>query len=323
MKDGQFVRIVVIITILFMVRRMTSLPDPKEVSKLLRRCRKLMNEKGIKEFSWRIIKRGQLLAIKNRKIVQTTGCKEIDMVVSSGGFRGQYVLGIWSVLRHWRNQVKVVRFAGSSAGAQCGLIMSADLIQNWITFVYPWRTIVKERLYFPNTSRRFQILQLLFLGGIKDLARAATIAVYAPLVGKTSKIVGVHMCCSELSWYGLRNFVISKFSSFEEVVRSLSATGGIPLISSPLQGWTFRGRLLYDGFFTNPLPVFEDKKRPQLVIDLHQLHVEGECSFWSILGPDPDLQQKVIKWGQNDIIRLFKGDSLPMERQNVLQLRWP
>lgn len=307
-----------LLSALLVIRKLRSRVNPKDVSRLAQRCRKLMDEKLTKLFAAWLITRGKQLADSHK--VDTTGYKEIDIVISSGGFRGQYALGVWSILRHWRDRVRVIRFAGSSAGAQCGLLMSADLIENWITFVFPWRSIIRERLFFPNAPGWCQLLQLFLLGGLKDLTRAILIAVYSPLSEKASTIDGVHMSCSELTKSGLKNYVISKYESFEELSQGLVATGGIPLFSCPLQGEQFRDRFFYDGHFTKPLPLFQDKKRPQLLIDLLELNIKGKFGCWSLLGPDPDLQRTLIQMGQDDIIRFFDGKPLPPCRQKVL--RW-
>lgn len=320
-KGCLLLRIAGLLTALLVIRKMLSPPNDKHVSQLLKRCRNLMRQTHVKRFAAEIIARGKQLAIKNGKFIQNGTYKEIDIVISSGGYSGQYALGIWSVLRHLRNRVKIVRFAGSSAGGQCALIMFGDLIENWITFVYPWRMIVKDRLLFPNTPGWCQFIQLFLVGGIKDLARAISIAIYAPLAEKTSSIVGVHMSCSALSWSGFRNYLITRYSSFEEVIRSLLATGAIPLLSSPFQGQRFRDQFLYDGWFTKPMPLFKDRQRPQLIVDIQNLHVEGESIYWVILGPDPELQRRVIEWGQDDIIRLLTGNQVHPDRQKILQLR--
>ena len=207
----HLLRILIVLSTLQVIRKMRAPANPKRVSRLVRRFKIIMRQKINKSFAAQIISRGEQLASSN-----IVDCKKIDVFISSGGFRTQYALGIWSVLRHQRGKVRVVRQAGSSGGAQSVTIMSADLIENWITFVSAQRKMIKETIIFPNAPGWCQILQLFLLGGIKDMTRAALIAVYAPLAEKASTINRIHYSCSEFTKSGLRNYMVSKFESFEE-----------------------------------------------------------------------------------------------------------
>ena len=61
---------------------------------------------------------------------------------------------------------------------------------------------------------------------------------------------------------GLRNLIVSEYSSNEDLFDAIKASTFIPHLTD--RGWTknYRGHSVLDGGLTNNLPVFTDGRRP-------------------------------------------------------------
>mmetsp|Transcript_10853 Transcript_10853/g.28983 ORF Transcript_10853/g.28983 Transcript_10853/m.28983 type:complete len:302 (-) Transcript_10853:748-1653(-) len=111
---------------------------------------------------------------------------------------------------------------------------------------------------------------------------------------------------SEISWprpwrtfFVFKRTTVTSFLSREDLISTLAASASIPFFTAPsMHGFSiWRGRFVSDGGVVNNVPIFQDNKRPQLVINLGFLDYPHLYTFSPL---DPAHHELVLK-GQDDI----------------------
>jgi len=178
---------------------------------------------------------------------------EIDIVVSGGGLKGYFMSGCSHVLLQElaKQNVKIARIAGASAGAWCGLFMLANMgTENWIESYYK----CKERPDM-NMHEAYEDIWPWFNSCLPENA-------WEICSGR------LFVSITEVTWFGFRNHMISEFSSNRELFEACMASSAVPYISLSTMFRSYRGMWVVDGGVTNNTPVFTDNKRRQLVFRL-------------------------------------------------------
>jgi len=300
-------------------RRLRAQPDEK----LRRELRHIMDEcPRAGAFYEKISARGQELAAQFERDPHLLGQdfpKEIDIVLPAAGFRGQYVCGMWSVLRHLQTRVRVCRISGGCSGAQCGLLMSTDALRDWVTFCFAWRAHRDSVFRLAGGQFNWIALLLLFLrGGLVDLTDAIfgialgpSIEKYCEFRRKSPKsVIDLHittLCVWPPSKIGLRS--CADFENVDDMMECMRAASDIPGISGPFTE-KCRGLLCVDpGFFQRmPVPLPDLERRPQLVCGLLNLWPGDDMKHnWTLWGPSEELQEDILRRGQDAAVALLRG----------------
>jgi hypothetical protein len=198
--------------------------------------------------------------------------KEIDIVISVGGFYGFFVIGTDKITRRLEKEgkMKIKRYAGSSVGAICSILMASGVHGDQIIEIY--NNLIYQRDYFKLL--RQEILQLL----PKDAHVRCTDRVF--------------IAATEITWFGLKKVVFSNYKNNEDLVDAALASSNMPFLVSPYLYYKFRGKYYLDGCFTSPLPVFSDQKHHQLLIKLYKIKYYTPYSYYPV---DPSIEGLVVK----------------------------
>jgi hypothetical protein len=191
---------------------------------------------------------------------------EIDVVFSGGGLRGYYCCGAYVILNALVNAhgLKIRRISGASAGAWCSVFMACD------THPLDWADT-----YYESMNVEHQVL----LDGYRSfiptmLSKMLPEDAYLRCSGK------IFLSITTVSLFGgLKNKVVSEFTSNEDLIAACFASCTIPFLSTTEYLYKFRGEYVLDGGTTNNLPVFTDNKRRQIVFDLSKVEYPFALSF--------------------------------------------
>lgn len=221
------------------------------------------------------------------------GPNRFDLVISGGGFYGFFVVGIDLVLKKLEKlqDIRIQRFAGSSVGAICSIMMCCKIDSLKILDLY-------ERLH-----GRMDFFFLLREELLKLLPENAYIL--------CSDRVFIH--ATEIGYFGLRHAVFSQYTSNEDLIDAAMASSNCPLIINPKVFYTYKGKWYIDGCFTRALPYFSPSAGSnQLLIKLYNIsyHLPYICRPL-----DPSIEGLVVK-GAIEAEKFLNG------RDNITTLEW-
>ncbi|GMH69065.1 hypothetical protein TrLO_g10656 [Triparma laevis f. longispina] len=180
---------------------------------------------------------------------------KFDVVISGGGFKGQYaggVLGVFALLEK-EGIIEIDRWAGASIGACTAASFATGVdFESFFRVPYAWQGVW--------TLREF------WKGGpvVREMMRQTLPAedAHVTLSGK--------LFVSVTTFDGLmpKNELISQFDSKDDLIDALVAGSSIPGFTGEpfLNKW--KGKIAMDGGATLNTPIFEDRKNPQIVINL-------------------------------------------------------
>jgi len=199
---------------------------------------------------------------------------EIDVVISSGGFFGFFVIGVDKILKKLEQEKKLVikRYSGSSVGAICSIFMACDVPSEEVIQIY--EHLLNHKVYF--LKLREQILRIIPPNAWERC---------------TNK---VFIYATEITWKGPRKVVFSEFKNNQELVDAALASSNMPFLVSPLLFYPFKNRIFIDGCFTSVLPIFPDTHHEQLLIKLYKIRYYDPYAFFP---NDPSIEGLVVKGG--------------------------
>jgi hypothetical protein len=189
--------------------------------------------------------------------------EEVDVVCSGGGLKGYFVIGARAVLESQLKQrnLKIVRYAGASAGAWAAMFMASGVTTaEWL------RSYTKTRECFESgdASRVLQAYREQILPWIwKRLPSDA----YKRCSGRCFISISV---LDRFGWLP-RNMIVSEYSSNEDLINACFASSCIPFVVEKGLGPRFRGVRVVDGGLTNNTPCFTDGARRQIVLRLEHV----------------------------------------------------
>ena len=178
-----------------------------------------------------------------------------DVVISGGGFRGQYAGGVLSVLTLLEKQgvLRIERWAGTSIGActAASFAMGVDY-EDFFRVPYAWQGVWQKREFWKGGPVVREMMKHTLKGD----------QVHVELTEKLSVSITV--------FDGLwpRNVLVNKFKSKEELIEALVAGASIPLFTGHPFFGKWKGKVALDGGITLNTPTFKDARNAQLVINL-------------------------------------------------------
>lgn len=200
--------------------------------------------------------------------------KEIDVVISVGGFYGFYVIGVHKILKKLEQEGKIIikRYAGASVGAICSVLMACNVPEEMIVEMYD--SLLFRRRYL------FELRKLLY--------NLLPINAYKICSGK------VFIYATEITPFGFKKTIFSTFENNNELLDACMASSNLPFYVSPSLFYKFKDKYYIDGCFTNVLPVFHDKKNEQLLIKLYKIKYH---SPYSLYPNDTSIEGLIVKGG--------------------------
>ena len=212
--------------------------------------------------------------------------EEVDVVVAGGGLRGYYMVGCYVVLEELRrlNALRVARFAGASAGAWCCLFMAVGMHPlDWVETYYETKLDEGDGGVAKDSD---SLLDAYWRLKDKMMLRTLPEDAYKRCNGRISISITV------LRYGRPHNLIVSEFTSNEDLVAACIASSNIPFAATKGLGKRWRGMVVFDGGATNNVPVFKDRRRRQLVIELPKVLYP----FALMLSPsDPSIESLVIR----------------------------
>jgi hypothetical protein len=152
---------------------------------------------------------------------------EIDIVISGGGFKGLFMAGAAHVLIHSslsNRELVVKRIAGSSAGAWSGLfILCRFELHHWVT------------TYYACKDRPSNTVHEVYHDLVPWVLEAMPADAYMTCSGRLFVSITV------LTSSGLKNHIISEFSSNRDLIDCCMASSALPYLTERGAFRTFRG----------------------------------------------------------------------------------
>jgi predicted acylesterase/phospholipase RssA len=188
---------------------------------------------------------------------------EIDIVVSGGGLKGYFMAGCSHILLKElaKQNVKIARVAGASAGAWCGMFILTGIgTETWVETYYK----CKER---PGMTMHEAYTEL-WPWMESNLPKNAW------EICNNRLFVSV----TEVTMWGVKNHMISTYTCNEDLFEACMASSTVPYISLPGMLRWYKNMWCVDGGVTNNTPVFPDNVRRQLVFRLGD--VLYPLKFW-------------------------------------------
>ena len=214
---------------------------------------------------------------------------EIDIVLSGGGLKGYFMVGASNILMKELDKrgIGIARIAGASAGSWAGMFMICGMsAEAWI------------ETYFANQIRPGSTL----LEAYEELW---------PLIKPLLPADAFKICTgrlfisvTEVTWGGIRNRMISEYTSNEDLFNCCCASSTIPYMSYPTWFWNLRGKWALDGGLTNNTPVFPDGERRQLVFRLYEV----EYPWRQMLTPTDTCIETLVLRGAILMSRFLQGE---------------
>lgn len=216
--------------------------------------------------------------------------KEIDLIVSGGGSKFYYLIGIKKALElcSRKNILKIKRYAGTSSGSMLITLMACNIDNLSIINVY--KQINK------NNRTNIKLIK-------KGLDM---------LLPKNAHIIcsnKVYISVTKLG-FPFKNEVISKFSSREELIETILCSSSFPYLVNGNIYHKYKNNYYIDGFFTNNTPYFKDNLRRQIIIKPFLIKYSNFHPFEL----EPNYHIKYLSIGFKDFHRFLNGTKLlPIE----------
>jgi len=215
---------------------------------------------------------------------------EIDIVISGGGLKGYFMAGCVHVLRQEleKQNVKLARVAGASAGAWAGMFFitgfsSADWIETFTACQNrPGMTLLEAY------AEIWPVVSQLIPANAYDICTGR-----------------LFISITEVTPFGLKNRMISKYTSNQDLFEACCASSTIPYVTERHGFRNFRGMTVADGGFSNNTPIFSDGVRRQLVFRLYEV----EYPWRFIINPRDSCIEALALRGAILMNRFLQGQS--------------
>ena len=220
---------------------------------------------------------------------------KLDIVISGGGFRGQYAGGVPSVLQllEEKGVIDIDRWAGASIGA-CSAASFANKIpfREFFRVPFAWQSVFRWNQFWKSHQLAREMVRVALFGNKERRERARKTL----LKGK------VFISITSFDGIWPKNVLVSDFEDNDEFLDAIMMSSSIPFFSMPAKS-NFRGLWSLDGGLTGNTPIFVDgKTASQLVINLGYLKYSIQDSF----GADENHHHLVMK-GQDDILAVLEA----------------
>lgn len=201
---------------------------------------------------------------------------EIDIVVSGGGLKGYFMAGCSHILLNElrKQNVKIARIAGASAGAWCGLFMLCEIgTETWVETYYKCR----ERPGMTMHEAYEELWPWMQTNLPEDFWKICNGRLFISV--------------TEVTMFGFKNHMISEYTCNQDVFEACMASSAVPYISLPHMMRRYKNMWCMDGGVTNNTPVFPDQVRRQLIFRLGDvlyplrfwINPNGECNTSALL----------------------------------------
>lgn len=274
--------------LLALVVMMSPLPEPFPLSLFNQTLHSTANQRRTHDALQRVQhKVDSLLARRDNEPLRISG--DVDVVISGGGFRGQYAGGVLAILTELevRGLLKLKRFSGTSIGAASAASFAAGVsFEDFFQVPFAWRATWQPRRFWEGGLIISEMLRVCLHQ--QDVHTRLSGRVFVHFTQFTPLPV---------------SRVVSEFSSKQQLYDAISASACIPGFSGdPAVCW-YDGKLTVDGGLSNNTPIFRDEQRQQIVINLAWLQYSALYTFSPL---DPH-HEDLVWQGMDDAIGMLEG----------------
>lgn len=208
---------------------------------------------------------------------------EIDVVVAGSGFMALYYLGVLSVLQAIGG-LRIARVAGASSGAMLPMEIAVLGIERVMDLYLAYGKLQSENpaSFAASAWRADRHWKMWATELFQEESARVAVSGFA------------HASVTRLAWRGLRNVVYETYATLD-LARSVYYATGTIITSCD-------GYYCTDGGVTLAVPVFEDQKRPQLVVR------PGSCGLSknAVAKFDHRDVEDFVKLGQDDTVAFLQ-----------------
>ena len=214
--------------------------------------------------------------------------KNLDLIISGGGMKFYYLLGIKKAIQKLKKHINIKRYAGTSSGSIFATLIACNIDNKLLIETY--QTLYKTSNYKMN------IIDIFLNTVLPD---------------------NCHIICSNkvflsVSKVGLpfKNEIISNFTSKKHLIEVIKTSSSFPFFVNSNLFYKYDNKNYVDGFFTNNTPFFKDNLCDQVIIRPFIVKYKNI----QIFDMEPNENIQYLSLGFNDFIKFFNGKKVtPIE----------
>lgn len=213
---------------------------------------------------------------------------ELDLVISGGGIKFYYLLGIKRAIEDLERKkiITFKRYSATSSGAILLPLIICKIDNRKALEVYKITQKVK-------TKYRIDLITI-FLNQI--LPNNAHLLCSGKLFLSMSEIDGCH----------IKNKTVSNFRSKDELINFIKCSCAFPIFTHPNIYLRFKNRKYIDGCFSKNTPYFEDKIREQVIIKIFFIKYHN----FNLFNLETSKHIRYYQKGYKNFISFLKGKNI-------------
>jgi predicted patatin/cPLA2 family phospholipase len=181
-----------------------------------------------------------------------------DLIIGGGGFRGYYHVGSLYIIKELeqKNKIKIRQIIGTSSGAIGAVNYACNVNSyNWIKSYEEIKKLMEDGLDLHTAT--IMVLREKLPKNAHELCNQHNV-----------KIAVSYICFQKSLWpIKINEVLLDNFSSFNNLIDSLSASINIPYYTSNnVNGVIINNIRYYDAFFCRHTPIIINNDLPQLII---------------------------------------------------------
>jgi len=230
--------------------------------------------------------------------------KDVQLVISGGGFTGFYGVGIGHIINNYMNTQKIKGIIGTSAGTLCAVYIACNIsVLDW----YETSQIINSEV-----KKGYTLLEAMYYVNNKVLPDNAHIL---------CNQFNVEIVATKVTLFGLEKKIFRYFTSREELLQCICASCCLPYLIN----WKFpysikiNGEYYIDGCLIDNVPIKKKCLYDQIVIknynipypfmyrfspsdkNIHKIMIQGAEDFIEFINnPKEYRKPKIIKLHDKD-----------------------
>ena len=207
---------------------------------------------------------------------------DYDLVVSGGGMKFYYLLGIKKALEE--KKINIKRYSGTSSGS-IFIVLIICGIDNKI-LINTYQKLFKMSDYKMNIIDKF----------LNEVLPENCHIICSNRVFISITKIGIP----------IKNEIISKFTSKKHLIEIIKISSSFPVFVNSNIFYKYKKDYYIDGFFTNNTPFFKDKLREQIIIRPFIVKYKN----LQIFDMEPNSNIEYIKLGYFELNKFIKGEKV-------------
>jgi hypothetical protein len=217
--------------------------------------------------------------------------KEIDIIISSGAWKGVYFVGAYEILKYVFEElnIKIASIHSCSVGSFCGVYSLANpSIEKWIDLFIFYKSLSNKPL-----DKKKEIIDFFNNNISKDLYKNCnhTLNIYLSKINKNKKIT---------------QHCFNTFENNKNLINICIGSSTIPLITSSSLFYVYNKNRYIDGAFTNRVPIPNNINK-KIIFDFLNLDFDYKQTY---SGNNLNWEKIIIESAENMINFLYQKKDL-------------